>query len=538
MDIAFRVDAAGLIGTGHFMRCLTLADALLQRGAHIRFVSRGLPRHLHEMLAERGVACMHLNEGEGDVGASGDARDAGCQLAHAAWLGTSQAYDARCTAQALEGQTWDWLIVDHYALDQRWEAAMRGTAHRIMAIDDLADRQHDCDVLLDQNFYQDMDTRYAGKVPAHAQSLLGPRYALLRDAFPQLRDQRVPYTGRVARILVFFGGMDAANYTGAAIQALVGMGLPQLAVDVVIGLQHPQRVAIEAACAVAGFACHVQTTRMAELTAAADLAVCAGGSAVWERCCLGLPTLSLCVADNQRQQIVDAAQAGLLYAPSIDLIVHSDRGDETDRAGLIDLIRRHVSALLESPMLLQHVSRRAMETVDGKGSTRVACVLLGQGAKPMTEAQAIQLRPANQGDAAMVWPWRNAESTRRHFFDPSPIGLDTHLAWWARCLSDSQRALLIAHQAGKPFGVLRFDFDQASQAGQTNGAVVSLYLDPAMIGRGLGRALMLVGLDWLRQNHPRTQTVSAEILVANVASRKVFESVGFTQKHAVFARKV
>ncbi|MFZ2986913.1 MAG: UDP-2,4-diacetamido-2,4,6-trideoxy-beta-L-altropyranose hydrolase, partial [Ideonella sp.] len=128
MDVAFRVDAAGLIGTGHFMRCLTLAEALQRRGARVRFVSRDLPAHLQGMLAERAVACVPLHDKDNSAPEVTD------ELAHAHWLGTSQAHDARCSAQALADKTWDWLIVDHYALDQRWEAAMRGVAHRIMAI--------------------------------------------------------------------------------------------------------------------------------------------------------------------------------------------------------------------------------------------------------------------------------------------------------------------------------------------------------------------------------------------------------------------
>ena len=173
MNIAFRVDASTQIGTGHFMRCLTLADALKQHGAKIRFASRHMPEYLRDMLVVKGHEFMLLDSSPSDAISDG--------LSHANWLGTSQHADAQDTVQALSGQTWDWLIVDHYALDARWESALRQTAKNIFVIDDIADRQHDCDVLLDQNLYADMDSRYTGKVPAHCQLLLGPRYALLRD---------------------------------------------------------------------------------------------------------------------------------------------------------------------------------------------------------------------------------------------------------------------------------------------------------------------------------------------------------------------
>lgn len=186
MKIAFRTDATHQIGTGHFMRCLTLADELKKQGVQIRFVSRNLPDHLRDMLTAKGMELVSLINNTSATQID--------ELAHSAWLVTSQAQDAQDTIQALAGQTFEWLVVDHYALDTRWETAIRNTAKQIMVIDDLADRVHDCDVLLDQNFYADMQTRYSGKVPAHCQLLIGPRYALLREEFRKLRKQIQPRT--------------------------------------------------------------------------------------------------------------------------------------------------------------------------------------------------------------------------------------------------------------------------------------------------------------------------------------------------------
>jgi UDP-2,4-diacetamido-2,4,6-trideoxy-beta-L-altropyranose hydrolase len=284
------------------MRCLTLADALRQSGVQIRFVSRGLPAYLSDMLTVRGLEFAPLG--------SATAEEPLDDLAHSNWLGTSQSQDARDTAEALADRKWDWLVVDHYALDVRWESAMRSTAGQIMAIDDLADRKHDCDVLLDQNYYRDMQTRYDGKVPDHCRLLLGPRYALLREEFRKLHGQVRPRTGEVKRILVFFGGVDADNYTGLAIRALSGLDIKDIDVNVVIGAQHPCRSEIEQVCVIQGYACYVQTTRMAELMAEADLAIGAGGSASWERCCLGLPALLTAFADNQINISIDLASIG------------------------------------------------------------------------------------------------------------------------------------------------------------------------------------------------------------------------------------
>lgn len=300
--IAIRVDASSQIGTGHFMRCLTLADAWKLQGAQIRFVSCELPEYLHGMLVTRGIELASLCRKTSGM-LEGD-------LAHSRWLYSSQEQDAQATIHALSDWHCDWIVVDHYALDARWENMLRAIAKQIMVVDDIADRQHDCDVLLDQNFYADMQTRYNGKVPVHCQLLLGPRYALLREEFDRLRNQVMPRKGSVNKILVFFGGVDANNYTSLAIQALGGFTNKEIQVDIVIGAQHPYQSEIETMCLTNGYICHVQTTRMAELMAKADLAIGAAGAANWERCCMGLPCIVGAVAQNQIQAAKDLSVFG------------------------------------------------------------------------------------------------------------------------------------------------------------------------------------------------------------------------------------
>lgn len=356
MRIAIRVDASNQIGTGHLMRCLTLADALKHSGASIRFLSRHMPEHLRDMLNNKGHEFAPLSGIPGEKTADDNS--------HARWLGVSQAQDATATCQALSDQAWDWLIVDHYALDDRWEKVLRNAAKRVLVIDDIADRQHDCDVLLDQNFYADMDTRYTGKVPAHCQLLLGPRYALLREDFRRVREQVKPRIGPVKCILIFFGGVDSGNYTSRAIEALANMSDRDLLVDVVIGAQHPHCEQIEAACAEQDFNFHVQTDRMAELMAASDLAIGAGGSASWERCCLGLPALVMSLADNQTDIAKGLDQLGACqYIGSLETVSAS-----VMRSAIIDL--------LNHPSRLGALSKKSYSLVDGLGVDRL-CKALG-----------------------------------------------------------------------------------------------------------------------------------------------------------------
>lgn len=501
MRVAIRVDASSQIGTGHFMRCLTLADALKQRGAQTRFVSRHMPGHLRNMLVAKGHEFVALDSRPSEAIPD--------DLSHAHWLDTSQAADAQDTAQALSDKIWDWLVVDHYALNTHWESALRQTVKNILVIDDIADRVHDCDILLDQNCYADMNTRYTGKVPPHCQLLLGPRYALLREEFRRMHEQVNPRTGPVKRILIFFGGVDADNYTGRAIIALSGLSSP-LSVDVVIGAQHPARTDIESACARHGYDCHVQTTNMSELMVQADLAIGAGGAATWERCCLGLPTLTLCVADNQQTLIDDSARAGLLYAPVLECDVIS---------GLF----RHFQTLVENPGLRALISRNGMDAVDGRGALRV---LRKMG------CSSVKVRLASEKDSIDIMSWRNHPSIRAVSHNNEPITVENHERWMDGVLRDQSRALLIGYRdEQQQIGVVRFDM-----AGDC--AEVSIYLAPGLGEQGLGVELLESAEQWLCSNHSGVKRIRANVLGDNAPSHRLFKADGYVKDFTCYSKKV
>lgn len=500
MNVAFRVDASNEIGTGHFMRCLTLAAGLKQRGAQSRFVSRHMPEYLRDMLNTKGHEFVPLNS----IPSEKTADDG----SYARWLGVSQAQDATDTSHALSDQSWDWLVVDHYALDARWETVLRNAVKRILVIDDIADRVHDCDVLLDQNFYADMDIRYTGKVPAHCQLLLGPRYVLLREEFRRMREQVNPRTGLVKCVLIFFGGVDSDNFTSRAIEALVSIGSHDLRVDVVIGAQHSHRKQIETACVDHDFVCHVQTDQIAELMAAADLAIGAGGSATWERCCLGVPTLTVCAADNQRKQITDAASVGMLYAPEFE--------DE-----LILVFKRHVIALMENSCLRHVISRNGMQAVDGCGVFRVIGNL---------DCSGIDIRIARHDDSEKLFEWRNHPTVREFSRSADMITWESHQEWFDSVLTSPDRLLLIGQRDDSPVGVVRFDIlgDEAE---------VSIYLVPGIKQSGQGQDLLQSAERWFVINRPEVCKIRAYVLGSNERSQRLFlgadyqvESTGYLKR--------
>ncbi|HEX6120789.1 MAG TPA: UDP-2,4-diacetamido-2,4,6-trideoxy-beta-L-altropyranose hydrolase [Dongiaceae bacterium] len=338
MRFVFRVDASLSIGTGHVMRCLTLADELRRRGASTGFLCRSEPGNLNDLIASRGHKVQILAPEQTDAQQS------------VAYLGQARP---------------DWVVVDHYALGRAWEAAARQFAHRIFVIDDLADRDHDCDLLLDQNLYEGVETRYAALVPAHCQQLIGPRFALLRPEFARARNRVVRKAGPVARLMISFGGVDGTNETARLITCLDGLPSPPSAIDIVIGPASPHREQVKAlASKRPAIAVHVGTDRMAELMAQADAFIGAGGSTTWERFCLGLPSLVIAVAENQRATSRHLGKIG-----AIDYIGTAADLDDAD-------LRVALSRFLADQEGRSKMTDLGMRLVDGKGVERVADALL------------------------------------------------------------------------------------------------------------------------------------------------------------------
>ncbi len=298
MKIAFRTDASLQIGTGHVMRCMALADTLRERGAQSTFICRPHTGHLLDLIRQRGHQAIELAPAEAQPNAPADP-------AHAHWLGTGWATDSQQTRLALGEQVVNWLVVDHYALDCRWEQAMRMQAQRIMVIDDLADRPHHCDLLLDQNLGRTV-ADYGGLLNPNTQTLIGPQYALLRPEFSQWRAYSLKRRAnpQLNNLLITMGGVDQGNATGQVLHALHTCKLPNdLRITVVMGPHAPWLAQVQAQAAGMNRSTQVLAgiSNMAQLMSEGDLCIGAAGSTSWERCCIGLPTIQLVLAENQKE---------------------------------------------------------------------------------------------------------------------------------------------------------------------------------------------------------------------------------------------
>ncbi len=294
------------------MRCLTLANALRERGARCTFICRQHSGHLLDMVTQRGHHAVGLPNGGSTT------HHMPADLAHAAWLGTDWQTDAQQTSEALGNDSVGWLVVDHYALDHRWEQALRPHCQNLMVIDDLADRYHDCDVLLDQNLGRSAQD-YGGLLKPHTTTYIGPQYALLRPEFAQLRSQSLDRRtqSQLKHLLITMGGVDKDDATGQVLKALTACHLPtDLRITVVMGPHAPCLADVQQQAAQMPWPTQVlvNVNAMAQLMVDSDLCIGAAGGTSWERCCLGLPTLLLVLADNQLPgtQALEKAGASLV----------------------------------------------------------------------------------------------------------------------------------------------------------------------------------------------------------------------------------
>jgi UDP-2,4-diacetamido-2,4,6-trideoxy-beta-L-altropyranose hydrolase len=499
MQIAFRVDASATIGTGHVMRCLTLADALKRQGASCTFIARHLPDYLQELIESK--AHENIRIGEHCQAEPCD------ELSHAHFLGTSQSQDAAQAQTVLAALQPNWLILDHYGIDQRWETLMRPHAKKILVIDDLADRDHNCDLLVDQNLYADMSERYYQRIPTSTKTLLGVQYVMLRSEFSEARKDVRVRKGNLRRLFIFFGGMDSTNFTLPVLNSLAKLKLLGIDVDVVIGAEHPTRDAIQNICREQAYTCHIQTKDMAKLLLEADAAIGAGGSTTWERCCLGLPSLAFIVAPNQRALTVHANQLGLLKAAQADIC---------DSVAL----SKEIEDFMNEDTERQLMSDACLKAIDAKGTQRII---------DQMNLAGIELRGATQGDSKLLFEWRNHPSIRAISINSDPIPWESHQQWFDKVLQDANRPLYIAEQAGTAVGVIRFEIDNTQ-------AVVSLYLAPDKNGRGLGTQLLLLGEQQLLQGRPEILKIVATVLEGNEASHRLFRRCGYQFGDSIYTK--
>lgn len=366
MKVVIRTDASLQIGSGHVIRCLTLAEELKKQGSEISFICRSQQGDLVARIEQRGFKTYTLSKIINSVGLDYTPQTTEQNdLYGTQWLGSTQQQDAEQCRTVLDGIKPDWLIVDHYGIDQMWQALLKGSYKKLMVIDDLANRNHQCELLLDQTYGRKAGD-YKGLVPHNCQMLLGSEYALLRSEFFQWREYSLKRrtNPELKKLLISMGGVDLDNVTGKVLDVLETCNLSkELEITVVMGTTAPYIDMVKEQAKVMPYKTEVKTdvNNMAEVMANADLAIGAAGTTTWERCCLGLPAIIMMLSENQKNI------TRLLSKLKIALIVDKKNMD----VGIRDIEKLQKGILLT-------LSKNATKIVDGLGVGRVIQRMQGE----------------------------------------------------------------------------------------------------------------------------------------------------------------
>lgn len=477
--IVFRCDASPHIGTGHVMRCLTLAQKFKEKLFRVSFLSTQETLETVRALRESGFPVHPENK-----------------TGHA-----------------------DWLIVDHYGLDASYESTARRWAKNIMVIDDLADRPHDCDLLMDQTYGRNASD-YKDLVPETCKILAGVKYALLRKEFSQLRQTLDRDFSKAQRVLISFGGTNPKGATEYALSMIRGYKEKSLTLDVVTGASAATLPSVEEAVAAIendGFhkiALHLDTPHIADLMVQADLCIGAAGATSWERCCLKLPTIALELADNQKLVLENLGKAGAVY--NMGAIAPLKEPD------FLEVFSKYIA----SEPLRKNMAEKAGALCPGDGADRVFCQFLKETAK---SGHAVSLRFAEEEDCRTIFEWQTNPEIRKYARTPQAPSWEEHQAWLANSLNNPDRQIFVVEYDGKAAGVVRLDKEDVKQWQDLSEDLtadlyeISILIDPVLQGQGIAAA----ALSLLRAYEPNA-TLIAEVLPDNKASHALFCHAGFT----------
>ncbi len=465
----FRCDATSKIGSGHVMRCLTMANLLRRYGWNCTFISA--PESIDTVPALRQSGYRVLNP------------------------------------QEVLSLSADILIVDHYGLSKNDEAQFRGLAGKIIVIDDLADREHDCDMLIDQTYGRRAED-YKDLVPSHCLLLTGSDYALLRPEFAQARPaalkQREEKGGKIETVLIGFGGTDPDNSTMLAVQALQNHGL---ALDVITSSGNRNILSLQEAISQTGnprISLHIDSGKIEQLMAQSDFCVGAGGTTSWERCCMALPSLVIKTADNQTEVIKNLLQADAIFVLP---------GDGTIKSA--EQLSAAFDSIRQNPRDIIRKQKNSAALCDGRGALRSFI-----GISRILGEHGVSFRLMKQCDQDMLLEWQNIPGIRKFSRNPNPPTPDEHRSWFKNHLEKEHHLCLIVNHQAKAAGLLQLVRNPEDQ----DSYEISILIHPGFQGKSVGTG----SLAMLGQLFPGL-TFTAEVREDNAPSTKLFKKAGFSQ---------
>ncbi|MDR3162898.1 MAG: UDP-2,4-diacetamido-2,4,6-trideoxy-beta-L-altropyranose hydrolase [Helicobacteraceae bacterium] len=457
MKFLFRADASTEIGSGHLMRCLTLANALRKLGAKSVFMCDAIDDVLRNRVTQSGFSV------------------------------TSKV-----------SELFDYLVVDQYSLDHEFENKMHVFCKRVVVIDDLANRKHMADYLLDQNVNASAE-RYKTLVPERCVQLLGTRYALLQPEYSMIIKRE--RTSMIKKIFVYFGNADRDNFTSRAIDAYLTLRRPDISLEIVPSGVHQEMVR-KLAKKGRNIHIHENLTSLASLMNECDLAIGAGGATSYERCAMGLFSIVVAIADNQRGLSEELDRRGL-----IRYLGYRDRVDT-------DHITRALQEIVRAGVKTEIIPKmRAL--VDGFGAQRVAEILM------LSENTELSAREVAETDEKWLFDLENEKCVRDNMQRLSAIDPNEYHKWFTGWLSDRSFTRFYVIKAALAVGFVRFE-----RVG--NEWQISFALSNYARSRGIGKKAFGLALKTF-VNQLGNVPLSAKVLPSNAAACKVFDGLRFVK---------
>ena len=465
MNVVFRVDSSIQMGIGHVMRCLTLAQVLKENGENIEFICRKHKGSLIDKIRSNGFIVHELGlleETEVDT-----------SLAHSHWLGATQQQDANDCIDILKAKTLDWLIVDHYALDEQWQKRLKPYCEKLMVIDDLADRKHQCDILLDQTFGRQQGD-YSELTPKGCKLLLGSKYALLRPEFAKWRTYSLERRSKLEfkKSLINMGGVDADNVTENILDELKICNLPNdINIIVVMGRSAPHLKSVKFKADTLPYktGVKVDVDNMAEIMANSDIAIGASGATTWERCCLGLPAIQIVIAKNQ-----------LFLAETLS---------NHNIIKLVKTIKETTHLLSRSAEWMNNIGSSALEICDGRGVYKAFNKMTDYKIilEEFGEIELCNYVNLNKNDKMLVLSMRNHPEIKKWMHNQDNISNVTHFEFITSLESKMDRRYFLVKQNNNIMGSINF-----SEIGLYSSVEFGIYTNPFLQLRGTGRLLETV----------------------------------------------
>lgn len=487
--ILFRVDSSFKIGTGHVMRCLTLAKILKEKGPKVRiiFICRDLAGNIIDRIVDSGFEVEILPSPD-------DSSNEKLSDQYLQWLGVDLELDAKEVCAALSNLNGNiTIVIDHYAINERWEAIVRGRVNKIMAIDDLANRAHDCDILLDQNLCANYKTRYDNLTPTGCKKFLGLDYAILREQFFAIKPRE---RTELRNILIFFGGIDSQNITLKAINGVLAV---QKEVSfrfnvVVIGAKNNFQDHIRSVCHENGFDYRSFENNMAEVMSWADISIGAGGTTSWERCKMKLPSILISLADNQ-----------------VEICKY------LDSAGVAKYIGPHnkLSSNSISSTIMESFNKFDFKALDcnNRLSELVEYILNGLHFADLPEAMIEKVRL-----------WRNSDHVRGFMLDDEKISPSQQKNWFKSLKNNSSKKYLLVSYENTPIGM--FYFTNIRSLNKRSGDLGFYIGEKNYLSRGLGAKMVELAVNYGRENL-KLDHINSYIFSNNLKSIDLHHKLGF-----------